>query len=468
MKKFLSVALVGTVALTLASCGSETDTNETTENTTTDTTEEGDVTTLTYLAWDTGLEGDDNSERAMIAMYEEANPNVDIEVLTIPEGGDYNSYIATLASSNQMPDVFMWGSVPDAVTRGWAGDMSEYANADEDYAAVLEASAEGGRVNEGVYGLPKALFYSGMWINTDIYAQNNVEPLQFGYTVDELMASIEANTTETTKGVENFDISYWYPMTQNSDYKFATFDGESYHFDSQEFADGVALQQEVTSNGWDLRNTTAVDFFGQEGSPWWDYSGIANQKEGTWYFDKQFSDEPVHGADYVGYPGGYSVAINDYIFVSDSTEHPQEAYEFAKWMSFGQEGILARMDLAETGAYGFKGIPLVAGNEEINTRFETEMADFPEFIKAYEAYQENPDLLVNEGFKEVPGFGMSVYEADTGVQGTDAEGNPVSLTMGALTNEIIAGNEKLADHAAKMTEIANNEYKLAVDALGAE
>lgn len=464
MKKYLSVLLASTVALGAVSCGSsETPSNDAASGDNTSQVATGDeattndeVITLTYLDWGVGPEGDDNVQRAMVASYEETHPNVNIEILAVPEGDNFNNYISTLAASNQMPDVFTWANVSDTIIRDWAYDATDLVQNDSDYASTQDSIRLGGQFEGRTFGLPTAMNYMGMYINKTLFDKNNVPYLEFGYSMDDLLTAIEKNSTSTSKGVDNFAVHQWYPLTQNPDYGFATCDGIATHFDSPEFAEGVAISQEVTSNNWDMKNTTALEFFGEDGWAWGDIAGIASQYDGSWII-KDLTKNGKFEFDYVGLPGGYTVVANDYLFIGASTKNPEAAYDFAKYMSFGEEGIDTRLTLASLNdKYVLAYVPPTT-NPELTEKILPLYDNLPGFKKAYETYLTQPELLVVEGYKEVPGFAKAIYDADTGVQGKDAEGNAISYTQAQLVDQIVKGNEKLADHARRLTDIANAE-----------
>ncbi|MGL5676579.1 MAG: ABC transporter substrate-binding protein [Cellulosilyticaceae bacterium] len=464
MKKFMYFALSCALAVSATGCGNkapETTTGEVGKNEQKqEETKNGEVTKLRYLAWDAGTPEDPTLERIMAEIYDETHPEVEIEVITLPEGTNYDNYIATLASSGQMADVFMWASVSEAILNGWAADVSEYALADDEYSLINPATREGGQVNGKVYGIPKGMNYMGLFMNEDLFAQNNVTPLEFGYTVDEMLTAIEKNTTSKSKGVDNFNVEAWYPFTQNPSYGFQSYDGETVHFDSEEYAKGIELAQRVTQNNWDMKNTTPVDFFGTEGWAWGEIGGIALQLEGTWNLTglKNVADFKY---DYVGLPGGHAILINDYIFVSDVSKNKEAAYDFSKWMSYSLEGITERFDIADESDYTYNAIPLITTNEEINARYFKTIEEFPGFIEAYNKISENPELLHVEGFKEVSGFRSAIFAADTGVQGKNADGTTYSMTIEQLRTAIIKGEYKLSDYTSKMNDIANLELKTA-------
>lgn len=455
MKKFMSLGLTLALAIAVTGCGNKVP--EQVGEANGNQVESGDVTKLTYLAWDVGTEESPTLERAMVEIYDEEHPEVEVEILSIPEGTDYNSYIATLASSGQMPDVFMWGSVTDTILNGWSADLSEYALNDEDYQMVNPQTREGGQVNGKVYAVPKSMHYMGMYINKSIFETNNVEPLQYGYTMDEMMNAIEKNTTSTTKGVDNFAVEAWYPMTVNPEYGIYTYDGEKANLNSEEFAQAIAYAQQVTQNNWNLTNTTPLEFFGSEGWAWGEIGGISLQYDGTWNLTS-LADQANFEYDFIGLPGGHTVLVNDYIFVSEASKDKAASYDLAKWMGYSVEGILTRFDMVEASdAYTYNSIPLITTNDEINAKFLTTVEAYPEFKKAYEMLSEKPELLHAEGYKEIPGFPTAIFTADTGVQGKNADGSVYSMNQEQLRSAIIKGEYKLSDYASKINDIANYE-----------
>lgn len=66
--------------------------------------------------------------------------------------------------------------------------------------------------------------------------------------------------------------------------------------------------------------------------------------------------------DFYPYPAGphgnKTYVVPDYIGVSSVTEHPEAAFELMKWMSFGREGWLTRLELLEELGQGVSGFPV--------------------------------------------------------------------------------------------------------------
>lgn len=494
MKKILStlIAIILIAILALSGC-SKSDSNKTTKtDTPTDTAgtsdtagsesenaekdnEENDDSeifnepiTLSYMAWNLGTAEEDNLERKMLAKFQELHPNVTVNIVEVPlnedgSPGDYGSYLNTLASQKALPDVFMWTNVPDTASAGWAADVSEYALNDIEYQNVVEAVREGGTVNGKVYGIPFQMHLYGIMINYNIYDELNVEPLPYSYTLDDLLEKIAATTTDKYRGIDNFAIEDWGALTESDTIGYGTFDGEKYNFSSKEFAKAIDIYREVVEKGY-TGNLSFTSPWLPEGVGWaWGEGYIANQYEASWSLASFQSGNMPFKADLYPLPNEKVVMVPDYIFVSSNTQNAQAAYELAKWMSFGVDGMKARIAIKEEfGIVGYSGIPLNAGyDSEIDEYFLKDYQDFPMFLKVYASLKEKPENVFVEGYKVVPGYSKSRFEADTGVVGT-VNGQEKSLTMSELIIAIIKGEKKLSDYAAEMDKVANKIYQDAI------
>lgn len=478
-KRLLAMILTMSVLFTTG-CGGSSDTGSTADTSggTTTTTPSGDSGStgasgdqieIELVSWQFGNDGDDNMERAMIAKYMEKNPNVTVTVTVPPEGENQDSLLASRAATGDLPDVFDWGNNVDLVTQGWAADLTEFTSADPEWANVVDPLIPGTTYGDKVFLLPRKMNLMGMFINKDIYAENNLQPLEFGYSMDELMNAIEKTTTATTKGTSNyFPVDQFYPIVASEgDMGFATYDygTQEFNFNSDEYARGIEYSIEVYEKNWDLRNTSTEEFFGRAGWEFGEIGGIGNQFDGTWWFE---TEKPIT-VDYVGLPNGYSgVLTNDYLAIAATSDVKEAAFDFVKFMTYSTEGIKTRLDLQDEfpDKYKFSGIPVIAGADaSIDERFLAPYeGEYPGFIAAYGAINET---AVFEGNKEIPGLNAGLYDVETGVQGVDGEGNTVSYKMWQLREEVMSGRQSLSDHADTMTALGNEALKTARDRLEA-
>lgn len=420
--------------------------------------------TLSYLAWNLGNAEEDNLERKMLAKFTEVHKNVTIDIVEVPlnedgSAGNYGDYLNTLASQKAIPDVFMWTSVPDTASAGWAADVTAYAQEDEEWKNVVSAVRDGGFVGEKVYGIPYAMHLFGIMQNYNIYDELNVDPLPYSYTLDDMLEKIAATTTDVYRGIDNFAIEDWGALVNSDTIGFGTFDGEKYNFSSEEFAKAINVYKEVVEKGL-TGNGSFTGPWLPEGVNWgWGQGYVANQYEASWAIAGFQNGERPFKSDLLPLPNEKVVLVPDFIFVAANTTKAQAAYELAKWMSFGVDGMKARMEIKDdNGIVGYSGLPLNAGfDAEIDEYFLKDYADFPMFLQVYASLKEKPENVHVEGFKVVPGYTNSRFEADTGVVGT-VNGEEKSLKMSELIISIIKGEKQLSDYAVEMDKVANNIY----------
>lgn len=121
------------------------------------------------------------------ADFEADNPGVTIEIEAMPHEDMVTQLEAAFQSGN-MPDIYMergGGELRAHVEAGLTQDISESA---AETIAKIEGSVSGWQVDGKTYGLPFTLGVVGFWYNTQIWADNGVEPPA---TWDDFYAAIE-------------------------------------------------------------------------------------------------------------------------------------------------------------------------------------------------------------------------------------------------------------------------------------
>ncbi|MDR2536468.1 MAG: hypothetical protein LBD29_10615 [Treponema sp.] len=430
----------------------------------------GQKVQIRYLAWNLGTPEENNLERRMLAAFQEAHPEAQLTILEVPRNADgtngsYDNYINALAAQSNLPDVFMWTSVPDTAGKGWAYNISEYAAKDPDYQKVISALRNSAQVNGHVYAIPNQAHLYGMAVNLSIFEELNVPPLPFTYTLEDLRARIAQTTTNKYKGIDNFAIEDWGPFTIDSKLGYATFDAKGYHFTSPAYAQAVSMYRDVVARG-QTGNGNMIDpaSWLPEGVGWaWGEGYIALQYEATWNLNGFVNGERPFKADLMPLPNEKVVLVPDFIYIGANTKQPGLAYELAKWMGFGGEGQKKRVEIAKSAGLNLNGIPLAPGAyPEVDAFFLQNYRSLRNFTQIYQMIQQKPQNVIVEGFKVVPGFNLSRFTADTGVLGR-VGGTEKSLLMNELVVSIVRGERELADYAPEMERIANSEYQKALD-----
>ena len=417
--------------------------------------------TLRMQSWALGTEEENNWLRQLIKAFEEDHPGVTVEIVSVPPDEDYDGYLMVQAAERNLPDVFMRWSAADTVTKGWAMDVTRYAEADPDYMAVVPSLRDSGKYNNRVFAIPNGMFIFGFVQNHTLMEDINVEPLPYNYTMDDLIAKIAECTTDKYRGTDNFEISEWGPfvLAPEKNIGFGTFDGNRFNYASPEFAEAIAIWRNLGTRGM-----TANTWLFPDDS--WNHDGwafgdgvIALQFDGSWSANFVANEASWNG-DFIPLPGGKMAIVPDYMFVGANTEHAELAYRLLAYISYSTPGTLRRLDIHKADGTLYQGFPLNPGHiREADDFIRESLASMPGLFQMYLDVGSNPNASIVEAAKFVPGYMKARFnDGDTGL--TDAEGNRMGI--GGLINAIIQGERNLADYAQEMEDLANRYYEEAI------
>jgi multiple sugar transport system substrate-binding protein len=459
MKKWLMLLLSVVFVFGLAACsnddaeGTGSDSNDDPSND--QGTDSSEVVELTIASWGFGTEGDENLNRLMVDAFNEQHENINVTIDESIDPADWNGSLAAAASGGVMPDVFMLAQIPTGLANDWLYDISAIAKADDDFSQVPEAVVDAVTYDEGIYALPAGQHLLGYFVNKDIFEEQNLDAPAMGVSIDGFVEAIR-NVTDVNDGRVGLNHPYtipdWYPISANQDMGWFTYLDGSFQLDSNEFISGVNLGQDMLTNGYayeTLSEDQKANFNGENPEEVWLNGQIGIKWDGTWitgHLDSQSDFE----WDFIGIPGERVVMTHDYYGISSATEHPEEAYELAKWMSFSSEGFLKQIEIADASEnLNLASMPVTANQEVLDAYFER--FDAPGLRQAYE----NIDEAVVEPVKTVPGYNLARWDAPTGVEVGD---NP-NVNMAGLVDAAVRGNLNIQDYVSQMNELANKQYQ---------
>jgi multiple sugar transport system substrate-binding protein len=218
-------------------------------------------------------------------------------------------------------------------------------------------------------------------MNLNIFENANLSSVEGKYRIDNDGYPVKdwtfSEMIEISKAIKNFDLvnkenlvvglDTWYgapdfqqvwPTMQNASTQYDTWDGEEFHYNSESWIE--AMQAKVALHQLTDGTTTRFDDVVREAEEnpelrtYMIQEGYAAMDiEGSWQFWvlKDAIDNRDFELGFWPYPQGeaglYPPTILDFQAVSSQTQHPEEAYLLAKWMTFGQEGWEARLSLLE-------------------------------------------------------------------------------------------------------------------------
>ncbi len=399
--------------------------------------------TLRYANWNLGTEEENNVQRQLVKKYMALNPHVTIQFVDMSGEGSWDDKLTALAAKGELPDVFMADKTPLYVKNGWLADLTALVNNDPDWPNVPDVLRNAVTYGGKVLGLPAAQFVMGYFVNEDLFEAANLDAPTYGVSVADFFAAT-TKLTDVQKGKLGLDelefILGWYPHTQDPNLKWFSFDGQHMHYNSDAFKAAVAKLIEVKPHTWQGLTDQQKPNFKSQG-PW---ELFLNQEcgvrwDGGWAVPA-IAQNATFKWDFMGIPGANQALVADIIVVAKTTANLEEAYKFAKWMTFSREGYMAEAEIAKAA-------------KQVPTRMPVYVN--PDTISLYLSFVgEKPGLrkgLLESLAKIVPGYVAARWEGKPGID----IGEDKDVNMWYMFNFVADGKYKYEDYSARLEEFAN-------------
>ncbi|GIV63844.1 MAG: ABC transporter substrate-binding protein [Bellilinea sp.] len=404
--------------------------------------------TLRYANWNLGTEEENNIQRQLIKAYTDANPHVTIEFVDMSAEGGWEANLTNYAAKGQLPDVFMANNVPLYVKNGWLADLTPLVSQDTDWQKVPQVMKDAVTYNGQVLGLPAAQFIMGYFVNKELYDAANLDAPEYGVSPDEFFETAKA-LTNIPQGILGLDelefVLGWYPSTLDSNLKWFSFDGEKMNYNSPAFKAAIEKLIELKPYTWQgLTDEQKANF--KSVGPW---ELFLNQEVGVRWDASWNVPNYVQNAtfdwDFIGIPGGNQALVLDIIVVSKTASNLEEAYKFAKWMTFSTEAYAKEAELARAMGSAPK---LPVAMDEASLELYQSFVDKPG-VNA--ALQNLDNSLIESLAKIIPGYINARWEGKPGID----IGEDKDVNMWYMFNFAADGRFKYEDYAAKLEEFAN-------------
>ena len=328
--------------------------------------------TLRYACWGQAEAGEPEVVQALIAQFEEAYPNINVEFVAIDQG-TWDQTLTNLASQGELPDVFWVFSVSAAVANEWALDLTEYFEKDPDTKELFPSMVTSTKIGGKNFSYPAVLFPHVVFMNKTLFEKYNVEmPDPATWTWDDYFDLAEelSHPDEYYYGISNPLYVDLFPAAINGGQGKFGWDGEAYHFDDA-WIEATEMRAEVINNKiceW-MSAEEKESVLGDPGA-WPPGKGrTAMHIDWPWTIAMFDTTVPAEtGCEFVYYPlpkgeSGEELGIVDNGIIAASTQYPREAWELAKWMSWGPQAALKRQETYRSLGYSVSRMPVVSTEE---------------------------------------------------------------------------------------------------------
>ena len=423
---------------------------------------------LTYRSWDLGTEAQNNEERQLVQAFEAAE-NVKVNIVENPGTGNayWDGIKASIINGIDRADVMMVPNLDWPLASQYLLDIKQYSENDAEFAKVPSSIREACSFKSGVYAVPARMNLQGYFINTTLVEGKlgiRTDRLDCYSDFDKIEAIVnKATSYADVVGLDtpaHFIDTMASVLDETGNMGYFTWDGSSYHLDSQAFIEGVQKGRALFDAGKTLdsydeekRDALGLDPELEAKVDAWNKGKLAIRYGYTYEIPDMLENNSLNqNYKFVGNPGGKISIVGDYYGIYKGTEEPELAYKFAKWMSFGKEGFLKRMELYEAKG-SVNSLPLTDDEALIAKYFEM-FGSSSEMSGLEDAYEYIQEKSMVEGVKVIPGFLSARQNKKTGIAIGDIE----NATMFELLNSCIVGGQDIAVYASGINEIANNTY----------
>lgn len=321
--------------------------------------------TLTYFHFD-----QDETVQYLANRFMEIYPNIHVEV-KYENVATYNDTLNTLVANQNTPDIIMYSDCDYALSNALLADVSSYWAGDPETGALASTvnSAGLGTFNTSArFGVPVKFFPGVIYVDLSVLETLNLQAPTQNWTWSEMIQLIkDATVLDSPDGMAYYGMGYYNRL--DSYYGIAAaqtiigefgFDGTE--FDLSAWAVGEQEFSDLQLSGYvaPKTETQAMEDWMGDWEGWYGASGhVAIMTDAFWTFQGTWNTPSYRESfdfDVVPYvipavseadasADHHSIATIDYGGITTSCQYPREAYELLKFMSFGVDGWMTRIEM---------------------------------------------------------------------------------------------------------------------------
>ncbi|MCL2404333.1 MAG: extracellular solute-binding protein [Defluviitaleaceae bacterium] len=411
-----------------------------------------DIVTITYANWNLGSARDNALELRMIQSFMDMHPNIRVEIDQNITTTNWTDSLAIAASQNRLPDVFMLEDIGSKAANGWLMNITPHIWTDLDFFDLTSNVQEAMRINNIMYAVPFAQNIHGYFVNRDLLRDMGIDQPSFGISAHDFINAVRASTdlSRPTIGLNNaFSLVEWYPSAVNPIFDFFAYDGLGFALNSPEMQEAVRLAASLNNDGYTFDGIPYTGNFPAGNALGAFLDGqMAFFYGGSWNIDVMVNQTSFDWA-FIGVPGGRSIITLEVLGIASSTNHPEEAYMLARWMSHGAEGSQRRLEYARDMGILPGSLPVSQSSYVLDELLKIMPA--PGLLEIYQSI----DRALIDGLRILPGYMQARFTAPTGVAVDDSLFTDIGVD--SLIRYSIAGNIYFPDISYIAEEVARHQ-----------
>ena len=307
--------------------------------------------------------------------------------------------------------------------------------------------------NGKVFALPFNQTYYGLYANCDLIGQyyDNVDKLlsedfDLNRYIEIIKKTTNINSDSKTFGLlSTSDLINWLPSTLDES-------GNTKHFlwnDKEKIIDFTApfaLEAfEIASDLYKYSWSSTDDYISDPTQL------FINGKIAFSTSPSNYLTLYTNNVKFSSFPGGKIISVPHYLEISSDTQHPNEAFAVAKFLSYSVEGYHARMDVfeEEKGSSIMNFMPVIT-EDSVVSRWFSYSINKP-YEKVFNEVIDGSVTVLLEPNLYVPSYQDARFYLNTGLYYDDIHGG-ADLKIGDFIWEVSIGNISVSDYAKYMTK----------------
>ena len=320
--------------------------------------------TLTYFHFD-----QNETVQYLADRFMQLYPNITV-IPQYENVATYDDTLLNLVSAKSAPDIIMYSDCDFALSNRLLSDISAYWDSDPEtkkIASTINDAGVGTFMTKARYAVPVKFFPTGMYIDRNVLDTLNIEEPARDWTWGDMIRLIrDATVLDSPDGMAYYGCGYYNRL--DSYYGIAARQdiiGE-FGFNGRTFDLGVwAVGEQQFSNlklGGYIAPSTETQAMEDWTGDWEAWAGatghVALFTEAFWTYQGTWATENFkqYNLDIVPYvvpavseedasADHHTIATIDFGGISPTCQHPREAYELLKFMSFGIDGWKTRIEI---------------------------------------------------------------------------------------------------------------------------